>query len=239
VSRGVHGVFSWLFDMEVVPEGRITALRPQSRQARVKVYLDGRYAFSLAESVAAALQVGQVLTAAQVRALQEADTRARAWQDAARLLAVRPRSEAEVRQRLQRRGYAHDIVEATVERLRTLGWLDDAAFARQWVENRLAFRPRGRARLRAELRQKGIAPALIEAALRDLDETTLALEAGRKVLPRYQGLPWPVFARRLSGYLARRGFPPDVVRQVVQQLWQTSRHSSDPELDSGQGAEAW
>jgi regulatory protein len=140
---------------------------------------------------------------------------------------------------LQRRGYAHDIVEATVERLRTLGWLDDAAFARQWVENRLAFRPRGRARLRAELRQKGIAPALIEAALRDLDETSLALEAGRKILPRYQGLSWPVFARRLSGYLARRGFPPDVVRQVVQQLWQTSRPSSDPELDSGQGAEAW
>jgi len=224
--------------MDAVPEGRITALQPQARRPRVNVYLNGRYAFSLAESVAADLRVGQVLTADQVRALQQADARARAWHDAARLLAVRARSEDEVRQRLLRRGYAAAVVEATVTRLRELGWLDDAAFARQWVENRVAFRPRGRARLRAELRQKGVDPAHIEAALQHLDEEALALEAGRQALPRYRGLPWPTFARRLSGYLARRGFPPGLVRQVVQRLWRESR-PSDPEPEQGQGAESW
>ena len=225
--------------MDEVLEGRITALRAQARRPRVKVYLDGQYAFSLAETVAADLRVGQVLTADQVRALQEADARARAWQAAARLLAVRSRSEAEIRRRLRRGGYAPAVVEATVARLRELGWLDDAAFARQWVDNRMTFRPRGRALLRAELRQKGVAPDHIEAALREVDEEALALEAGRKALSRYRHLPWPTFARRLSAYLARRGFPAALVREVVPRLWRESRGPTDPELEPGQGAESW
>ena len=205
--------------MEPTPEGRITALQPQARGNRVRVYLDGAYAFSLAEAVAADLQVGQRLTAAQVQALLDADARWRAWQHAARLLAVRPRSAAEIRRRLRRRGYADEVVEATLARLRAAGWLDDAVFARQWVENRLAFRPRSRALLRAELRQKGVDEAAIEAALAPVDDEALAWDAAQRALRRYRGLPWPVFARRLSAYLARRGFSPGLVRQVVRRAW--------------------
>jgi len=222
--------------MKSVPEGRITALQPQARGDRVHVHLDGRYAFSLAENVAAALRVGQRLSASQVQALLQEDARWRAWRYAQRLLAVRPRSQAEMRTRLLRRGYASSVVETTLARLRDLGWLDDAAFAREWVENRIAFRPRGRARLRAELRQKGVAPEAIEDALQQVDDAALAWKAARLALPRYRGLPWPVFARRLSGYLARRGFSPGLVREVVHRVWR-ERHDPSGGEELEQGAE--
>ncbi len=216
---------------------RITALQTQPRRKRVQVYLDGEYAFSLAASVARDLQVGQSLTPSQIQALRAADERARALQIAGRLLARRPRSRAELAQRLQRRGFAAALVAALLDELQAQGWLDDAAFARQWVENRLAFRPRGRARLRAELRAKGVAEEHITAALAEVDDEALAFAVARRALPRYQGLPWPVFARRLGGYLSRRGFPAAVVREVLQRLWHEQREPSEP--DSEQGAKSW
>lgn len=84
---------------------------------------------------------------------------------AARFLEVRPRSVAEVRRRLRSAGYAAALVESAVERLVELGFLDDAAFARAWLESRDRARPRGERALRVELRQKGIAGDVTDAAL--------------------------------------------------------------------------
>lgn len=84
---------------------------------------------------------------------------------AARFLEARPRSTDEVRRRLHDAGYRHDLVEATLDRLTELGYLDDAAFARAWLESRDRARPRGAHALRGELRRLGVAPADLEAAL--------------------------------------------------------------------------
>lgn len=83
----------------------------------------------------------------------------------ARFLEARPRSADEVRRRLREAGYRPDLVEGTVVRLTELGYLDDAAFARAWVESRDRARPRGARALRDELRRLGVAAADIEAAL--------------------------------------------------------------------------
>ena len=84
---------------------------------------------------------------------------------AARFLEVRPRSEAEVRRRLRDAGYRAALVEGAVERLVALGYLDDAAFARAWVESRDRAHPRGARALRDELRRKGVPADVIEGAL--------------------------------------------------------------------------
>ena len=84
---------------------------------------------------------------------------------AARFLEARPRSAAEVRRRLRDAGYRADLVEGALDRLTELGYLDDAAFARAWVESRDRAQPRGARALRDELRRKGVAPAAAEAAL--------------------------------------------------------------------------
>ena len=93
---------------------------------------------------------------------------------AARFLEVRPRSVAEVRRRLRSAGYAAALVEGAVERLVELGFLDDAAFARAWVESRDRARPRGERALRVELRQKGVGREETDEALGERRD-----EAGR------------------------------------------------------------
>jgi regulatory protein len=83
----------------------------------------------------------------------------------ARLLEARPRSTDEIRRRLRDAGYRADLVEATLDRLTELGYLDDAVFAQAWVESRDRAQPRGARALRDELRRKGVGTADAEAAL--------------------------------------------------------------------------
>ena len=84
---------------------------------------------------------------------------------AGRFLEARPRSTDEVRRRLREAGYRGDLVEGAIARLTELGFLDDAGFARSWVESRDRARPRGARALRDELRRLGIGTADAEAAL--------------------------------------------------------------------------
>jgi SOS response regulatory protein OraA/RecX len=84
---------------------------------------------------------------------------------AARFLETRPRSVGEVRRRLASAGYAEPLIEEALARLARLGYLDDEAFARAWVESRDRARPRGERALRSELLAKGVDRALVEAVL--------------------------------------------------------------------------
>ncbi len=86
---------------------------------------------------------------------------------AARFLETRPRSVAETRRRLTDAGYPPPLIEEVVTRLTELGYLDDAAFARAWVESRDRAHPRGESALRRELTLKGIDRDVAEAALEE------------------------------------------------------------------------
>jgi len=213
---------------------KITALRVQKRHPqRVNVYLDGAFAFSLARIVAAWLRVGQELSEEKIAALREADAREQAYQRALRYLSYRPRTEAELRAYLDKHGVAASIIDQVIARLRDLGLVDDAAFARAWVENRGTFRPRGRRALRAELQQKGVPQADIERALAEVDEERWALQAGAKALRRYAHLEWPAFRQKMGAYLARRGFDYETIRAVLPQLWAQRPLPPDDSDDKG------
>lgn len=84
---------------------------------------------------------------------------------ATRFLEARARSVGEVRRRLASGGYRADLVEAAIARLTELGMLDDAAFARSWIESRDRARPRGERALSEELRVRGVSRDLVAGAL--------------------------------------------------------------------------
>jgi regulatory protein len=145
---------------------------------------------------------------------------------ALRFLATRPRSEAEVRRRLARAGFAAENIEAVLQRLRGSGLVDDEAFARYWVEQRQTFRPRGPRLLRAELRQHGISPTLPF----ELNAESDAYRAGAKRARTLRGVDERVFKNRLGQHLARRGFDWDVISPTVERLW---REVSEVSTSSG------
>lgn len=200
---------------------KITAIEPQQKNPqRVNVYLDGEFAFGLAAITAAWLNVGQELGNEKIAALQDNDAREVTYQKALHFLSYRPRSAHEVRQNLTKRGIEETLIEETIERLQQAGLVNDADFARIWVENRNTFRPRSKSALRLELRQKGLNDDDIQSVLeRDVDEEALAVEAARKQMRRYAGLEWPEFRQKLGSFLARRGFSYTILAPVVSKVW--------------------
>ncbi|GBD09272.1 Regulatory protein RecX [Candidatus Thermoflexus japonica] len=209
--------------------GRITGLRAL-KSGRVAVYLDGRRAFRLTAVEAARLRPGQVLTDEEIRQLLDRDLLEQAHEIALRFLSYRPRSEREVADYLRRKGFDARTVEAELERLRRVGLVDDWAFARFWVENRTAFRPRSRRALQAELRRKGVPLAIIREVLQESppDERALALRLARERAQRLRGLDPLTFRRRLAGYLARRGFDGELVMEILRTL----EHEEDERLSA-------
>jgi regulatory protein len=145
---------------------------------------------------------------------------------AARFLEARGRSVAEVRRRLTSAGYAAPLVDDAIVRLTELGMLDDAAFARAWIESRDRARPRGERALAEELRLRGVDREIVAAAL---DERRAAAggtageadeAAAERLVTRnartLERIADPR-ARRQRAYalLARSGFNPEVCARVA------------------------
>jgi regulatory protein len=136
------------------------------------------------------------------------------------MLTVAPRTHAQLAAALRKRGIPEDVAEAVLGRFAEVRLIDDAAFAGAWVESRHHGRGLARRALAAELRQRGVAQTDIAAAVGTLSpereaETARAL-AGRR-LAATRGLPPDTRIRRLTGLLARKGYPPGLAYRVVKE----------------------
>lgn len=213
---------------------KITAIEAQKNRNRVNIHLDGEFAFGLARITAAWLKVGDMLSDEKIASLQAEDMRERALQQALLFLSYRARSEKEIRQNLLKHEFTEDAIETTLEKLRINNLANDPEFARAWVENRNTFRPRSRRALLMELRQKGLDDETAQAAVSGVDENALAYESALKRANRLKGLEWGEFRKKLSEYLARRGFPYSVIAPVVTRIWNEAHaeetHYEDEEL---------
>lgn len=134
-------------------------------------------------------------------------------------LAARARSRREVEQKLQQAGYRPCTVEMVLYKLEREKLLDDADFARQWVEAR-STRKLGRSRIAQELRRKGVSGDEAEAALEaidDDDQLSGAIALAEKAAARIKPGEEPRKAMsRIHAMLARRGYSWDVAREAVQ-----------------------
>jgi regulatory protein len=135
-------------------------------------------------------------------------------------LSYRPRSEGEIRQWLHKRGFPKEVADQTVSRLREQKLSDDLAFAQFWKENRLSFRPKSRRLIEKELRDKKVAADIIEQVTKDIDDEEIAYKLGSGRLPTIARLDYRGFSRRLSSYLAYRGFSYEIIKRTVSLLWQ-------------------
>lgn len=136
---------------------------------------------------------------------------------AGRLLATRARSERELGDRLALAGFSPDTVAATLRRLRELRLVDDADFARRWVEERATTKGLGRAALISELKRKGVEVAVAEAALEEagLDEVARATELAATLVRRVARKPLERQASSLWQMLRRKGYSSEAAEAAV------------------------
>jgi regulatory protein len=136
-----------------------------------------------------------------------------------RYLSYRPRSEAEIRHRLHQRGFADEMAEKAIAKLKEQNLSDDFAFAQFWKDNRLSFRPKAKRLIKKELRDKKVAAEIIDQVTKDIDDEEIAYKLGSSRLPALAHLDYPDFYRRLSSYLTYRGFSYQVIRGTAARLW--------------------
>jgi regulatory protein len=199
----------------------ITAIEKVPWRRRAIVSLDGAESLSLRLDVIALarLEVGQTLAPERQRELQAEDQRQDAIEAALKLLAAGPRSERELRDRLQRRRLSSEAVDHAMRRMSELGYLDDAAFARFYVETRRAS-PRSKRALAFELTRRGVDKQLAATALEEHSDAEAAYDAAQRRLRSLRDLDRQTFERRLGNFLAGRGFGYGIARSTIDRCWQ-------------------
>ena len=140
------------------------------------------------------------------------------------LLTRREHSRRELARKLRRKGHSSEAIEAVLDRLEAAGLVSDERYARLYVRDRLAVNPQGKRRIVRGLLAKGIAPELASTAVEevyaseDVSDRASAEALARRRLRALADLDPLARRRRLSGYLARRGFDSGTVGEVLSEV---------------------
>ncbi len=138
-----------------------------------------------------------------------------------RRLAAAPRTRSELRADLCRRGIPEQVADRVLDRFTEVGLIDDAAYARLWVESRQRTRGSARSVLRQELRGKGVDAMAVDEALASIDADVERERAKQLVWAKARAtsrLEPAARTRRLAGMLQRRGYPASMAFSVVREV---------------------
>jgi regulatory protein len=138
------------------------------------------------------------------------------------LLKFRQRSTKEIGLRLKQKQFEDPVIKETIAFLKDHAFIDDAAFARAWIDSRLK-KPLGIRRIKEELRIKGIDNNIIDSNInqtrRDYsEEEVVSRIAADKLKQTPKGIEPQKAKRRIFSYLLRRGFSPGVISDILAQL---------------------
>jgi len=151
-------------------------------------------------------------------------------------LARRDRSEREIRDKLREWGTDAEEAEGILDNLIAKGLVDDRAFAQKLASYHERHDPLGPPRLMQKMRRRGLPDEFAAEAtepLRDIDrQRELAKGLVRKRLPSLLSLSPEARVRRLTGYLARRGFAASLIRELCHPLLREDLSLEDDEHDA-------
>jgi SOS response regulatory protein OraA/RecX len=157
----------------------------------------------------------------------------RARQVCLRLLTLAPRTRAQLADALRKRGIPDETADEVLSRFEEVGLIDDAAFARAWVESRHYSRGLAGRALSAELKQRGVAADEIRAAIEERLSPDAEVAAARRLIDKKlvstRGLPPEQRTRRLAGLLARKGYPAGLAFRVIREALESEGERAFPD----------
>ena len=197
---------------------KVTGIEPCSK-TKYKISLDGKFAFVLYKGELSRFHIreGEELSEETKQKIYSDVLLKRAKLRALHLLSDMDRTENALREKLRLGLYPQEIIDAAVEYVRSFGYLNDARYAENFVRSRQGIK--SRREIRAQLLQKGVPSELIEDAFEACGEEGGEADAIRRLLEKKRFDPVCADEReiqRLYGYLARKGFSYETVRQVIQ-----------------------
>lgn len=196
----------------------VTEIEPYTK-TKFKIYLDGKFAFVLykGELSRYGVRKGEELSDGIVEKIETDVILKRAKLRTLHLLEDMDRTEAALREKLKQGCYTQDMIDRAVDYVKSFGYLDDARYAENFVRSRQGAK--SRKEIRALLMQKGVSSEHIEQAFEACyadegeDEAVRTILRKKRFDPRTADEPEK---QRIYGYLARKGFRYETVRQVIQ-----------------------
>ncbi len=203
---------------QVVPQ--ITAIKPQKRENRFNIYVDGEFSFGLdAESlVRVGLKVDQEISQEEIEKLIKENEFGKVYDRVLQFFSYRPRSGKELTDWFGRKKVGEETQKLVKQKVGQLGYLNDEEFAKWWVEQRTTFRPAGTRLLAMELRQKGIPREIIShitCHISQINERELARKVAEKKLKTLKNLPLQEREQKLTAFLLRRGFSWETIKAAL------------------------
>lgn len=150
------------------------------------------------------------------------------FQAALRYLAIRPRSVKEMTGYLAKKSPDPAWIPRIIERLNRYRYLDDEAFARIFIENRVRNHPKSRFALSHELKQKGISARIIESQLASYDDFQMACKALSARIRHWRHLDPEVRKKKAFNYLRYRGFGYEAIQSAWEQVLTDPAPDQDP-----------
>lgn len=210
-------------DAPFPPGGTITAIVASPRApGRFSVMVEGKAAHTL--GLAAIERLGLAVgttTLGREEVISREEGQLRTYDRAITMLAARGRAARDLERLLVRKGEPAEFARLATERLIAEGFLDDQSYARAFVRSKSAGAGLARRRLQGELARKGVAREIADDAIAEVfaddevDEVNAAIALAQKRARSLGGVSGSTRQRRLYSFLARRGYPPDVISNAL------------------------
>jgi len=202
---------------------KITKIETQKRrQDRVNIYIDDRFAFGLTDTLRYKYDLFKDKEVSQefIDDVLNAEEQNKVIEYTLKFLSYRERSQKEVYDRLKIRGYDEDKINNAINYCLDKNYINDTRFAETFIQEKTEINKLGSYRIKQELSIKGISREIIEEVLEpDYEqELEMATELALKKVSSYKNDNRYAQYRKLGGYLQRRGYNFDIVREVLENI---------------------
>ena len=194
------------------PKSKITEISAQKRKNRVNIYVDGKFFAGIDNNILVKynLYKGKEVDRDKLNAILYEEEKFKAKDYAYNLISYRMRTEKEMTERMERKGYNPHIIKEVVKDLEGLGLIDDEKFAEMWVKERIKIHPRSNFILVQELFRKGIDIELAKRVVEKIVDMEVRHKMIRQLIEkaekRYKNEDREKRKRLILSYLSRRGF---------------------------------
>lgn len=207
---------------------KVTDIAQQKKKERFNIFLDGQFAFGVSgfNLLKHNLKVGKVLKEEEIKKIISEDKSANLMEKSVKFLGFRPRTEKELKDYITKKIATFENVkfsqaaqsqqiEAIIKKLKHYKYINDREFASWYAKSRFRSSPRSKRLIAYELKQKGIAPNVLESIQnQSIDETKLAIKSIEKKVERLQKLQPAEYKKKFYQFLIARGFDWETIKEA-------------------------
>lgn len=191
---------------------KITDITQQKHnKSRMSVFVDGEYSFSLEDTdiIFLGIKIGKEITKEEIREYNQRCNYTKAFSLALDIISRKAATKKQIKEKITKSGYDEEIVTMVCDELKSMGYLDDVEYAREFAKDMISYKKQGKTKIIMELKNRGVSQDDIREALLDMDfceEDSISEHLSKKF--SHLDLTDMKIKEKAMRYLLYRGFSP-------------------------------